>query len=100
MPKWPFEVQDATHMTDADWAELNKLKAAYESGGEKALSKALAELGADPVRYVSVVGALIPDIMREKMRDALAVQGMTEEDLREMLREAERRLASPSQRKH
>src|SRR5436189_298637 len=96
MPRWPFdEVPDPTGMTDADWAELNKLKAAYESGGGKALSKTLAELGADPVRYVRVIGALFPEVVSERLRDLLAERGITEEDLRQMLREAERRFGEP-----
>jgi hypothetical protein len=37
----PFEVVDPSDLTDADWAEINKLKKAYEIGGQKALSKAL-----------------------------------------------------------
>jgi hypothetical protein len=30
--------------TDSDWAELNKLKRAYETGGQQALSIAFAAL--------------------------------------------------------
>src|SRR5438045_1313242 len=99
MPRWPFdEVPDPTGMTDADWAELNKLKAAYESGEAKRCRRPW--LGADPVRYVRVVGALFPEVVSERLRDLLAERGITEEDLRQMLREAERRSESPSPKKH
>jgi hypothetical protein len=37
-----LEVVDTTGLTDADWAEINKLKNAY-AGGQKALSAALDE---------------------------------------------------------
>jgi hypothetical protein len=97
MPKWPFDqVADPAGLTDADWAELNKLKAAYESGGSKALSKAFRELAVDPILSVRVIGALFPEMMREQIRDTLAERGITEEDLREMIRKAE----SPSQEQH
>ena len=97
MAKWPFEEPaDSSGLSDADWAHLNKLKAAYESGGSKALSKAIGELATDPIRYVRVVGALFPEMINEKIRDALAEHGITEEDLREMLRKAE----SPSSEQH
>jgi hypothetical protein len=101
MPKWPFEeVPDPTGMTDADWADLNKLKAAYESGGAKASRKVFAELSADPVRGVRILGALFPEMVREQLKDRLAEHGITEDDLRQMLREAERREESPSSKKH
>ena len=43
----PFdlEVVDASGLTAADWAEINRLKKLCETGGRNALSKALAELG-------------------------------------------------------
>src|SRR5205823_1307297 len=90
MPKWPFEQPaDTSGLSDADWAHLNKLKAAYETGGSKALSKAIGELATDPIRYVCVMGALFPEKINQKIRDSLAEHGITEEDLREMLRKAE-----------
>ena len=81
----PFEVVDPGGLTDADWAEINKLKRAYESGGSEALSKALEELSKDLIRYMTVMAALYPDMVREQIRDEMAEAGVTEEDLREML---------------
>ena len=101
MPKWPFEeIPDPAGLSDADWAELNKLKAAYESGGAKALSAAFRELVVDPIRYISVVGALFPDMVREQIKDTLAARGLTEEDIRRMLEEIKRQSESPSRESH
>jgi hypothetical protein len=68
MPKWPFnEVPDHAGLTDADWAEINKLKAAFETGGAKAFDNALKELlAADPVRCYKVTGALFPKMLHER----------------------------------
>ena len=74
-----------TYLKDADWAEMNGLRAIYEQKGEKALSEALAKLTEqDPVRAAHVIGAFFPDELREAIRDAMAERGMTEEDLREL----------------
>jgi hypothetical protein len=101
MPKWSFgEIPDPAGLSDADWAELNKLKAAFESGGKKAMRKALKELAADPIRWVRVIGALYPEMMREQIKDVLADRGITEADVREMLRKALREAESPSSEEH
>ncbi|SIO55906.1 hypothetical protein SAMN05443247_08153 [Bradyrhizobium erythrophlei] len=92
MTEEPFEVVDSSALTDADWAEINKLRRAYEEGGGKALSKAMEKLAKDPLRFVTVVGAFFPDMMREAIRDTVAEIGMTEEDIREMVQ----RLESPA----
>jgi hypothetical protein len=85
----PFEVADSSGLTDADWAEINKLRKAYETGGRKALRKAFDELSKDSIKYVRVVGALYPDEIRESIKDAMAEKGMTEEDIRELIRKLE-----------
>jgi hypothetical protein len=55
-PDHSLEVVDSSHLTDADWAEINKLKRAYETGGMKALSKAMDELAAgDPIIALHVL---------------------------------------------
>ena len=73
MSNEPFEVVDTSGLTDADWALINKLRAAYETGGKKALKKALAELVKDdPVRFVVVIGAIFPGMIREALKDAVA----------------------------
>jgi hypothetical protein len=37
-------IVDTSLLTDADWAEINKLRRAHDEGGQRALSKALTEL--------------------------------------------------------
>jgi len=92
----PLEVADTSGLTDADWAEINKLKAAYKSGGKRALSKGLKELAIDPVRMIRVIGALFPREVSEGIRDRLAAEGITRDDLLEMIRKAE----SPAKKEH
>src|SRR5215831_5929888 len=56
----------------------------------KALSKAFRELAeADPIKYVHIMGALFPDMIRETAKDHLAEIGMTEDDLRELIQKLE-----------
>ena len=85
-----FEVIDSSHLTDADWAEINKLNATWRNGGKDALSKALGALAdADPIRYTNVTAALFPDLVREAIKDAMAERGITEEDVRDLIRNLE-----------
>ena len=85
-----FEVVDSSHLTDADWAEINKLNATWRNGGKDALSKALGALAdADPIRYTNVTAAFFPDLVREAFKDAMAERGITEEDVRDLIRNLE-----------
>jgi hypothetical protein len=86
----PLGAVDTTGLTDADWAEINKLKRAHDTGDPKAFSKAYEELSANPVKAIRVIGAFFPDMVREAIRDSMAENGITEEDLREMILKAER----------
>jgi hypothetical protein len=86
----PFEVVDSSGLTDADWININGLRRTYKEGGKEALSEALGKLAKDdPVRYVRVIGAFFPEMMREAIKDEMAELGMTEEDLRELMRKLE-----------
>jgi len=85
----PFEIANSSGLTDADWAEINKLRQTYDRGGPAALSKAMEELGQDPIRYVHIMGAIFPDLVREVIKDEMSEVGMTEEDLRELVRKLE-----------
>jgi hypothetical protein len=58
--KHALEVVDTSHLTDADWVEINKLRAVYDNGGREALSKAFNEL--DPVRFMNIMEALYPEM--------------------------------------
>jgi hypothetical protein len=64
------------------------LKKAYETDGPKGLDKAFEELSNDPIKYLRVVGAFFPNEMCESIKDAMAEQGITEEDLREIMQQA------------
>ncbi len=66
-------------------AEINRLKDACKP----ALNKAMAVLARDPVHFTTVIGAFFPEMIREGMKDAVAEAGLTEEDLREMVRKLE-----------
>jgi hypothetical protein len=91
------EVVDSTDLTDADWAEINKLKKAYDAGGATALSAALDALRErDPIQTVRVLGAFFPDLVRETAKDTLAEQGITKEDLLELIQ----KFQNPNQSKH
>ena len=35
---FPLEVVDSSCLTDADWAKINQIKKAYETGGTKGLT--------------------------------------------------------------
>jgi hypothetical protein len=89
-----FEIKDSSGLTDADWAEINKLREAAKRG-TRAVKSAIAALSADPVMYVRVMGAFFPDDIREAIRDEMAESGMTAEDLRELIAKLE-----GSQKKH
>ena len=81
------KIVDTEGLSDADWAEINKLLRAYETGGADAFWDAIEELGdEDPVRYVAVVGAFFPDVVRKILRDEMAKQGMTEEEVRDLFK--------------
>jgi len=100
-PDEPLEVADPSFLTDADWAEINKIKKAYEAGGTNALSKAMDELGkGDPIRYLHVLGAFFPNLVRESIKDSMAELGITAEDLRELLEKAKAKSEGGSTSKH
>jgi hypothetical protein len=81
------KIVDPSHLTDADWAEINKLKRAFEDGGKTALSKAVEKLGNDPIRYVNVMAAFFPEMIREKLKDSLA--DADADDVRELIQKLE-----------
>jgi len=54
------------------------------------MSKAMSKLlEADPIRYMNVIAAYFPDMVRELIKDQMAEIGMTEQDLRELVRKLE-----------
>jgi len=85
-----LEVVDSSGLMDADWTEINKLRCAYERGGSRTLNSALKKLSADPIRYMMVIGAFFPEMVREALLDSLAEAGMTQDDVRKLIREPEK----------
>ena len=85
-------IEDTSLLTDAEWAEINKLTRAYKSGGEKALKKACFDLAEHPRHWVRVFGAFFPDKIREALKDAMARAGINEDDLIEL----DRKLQNPA----
>ena len=77
-------IEHTSGLTDADWAEINRLSRAYDSGGDDALLQAFRHLMKDdPVRALRVWGAFFPHKASEALRDAAAALGISEEDIRE-----------------
>lgn len=81
-----LSVADTSGLTDGDWAEINRLKRAYDDGGVKAFSEALKELDDNPTLRIRVLGAFFPEMVREAIRDAMAASGTIEEDIRDLIR--------------
>jgi hypothetical protein len=79
-------ITEALGLTDADWAEINKLQRIRETKGTKALMKALD--GLDPVRYFRIMAAFFPERIYNEMKDLMAEKGITEDDLKEIVRKA------------
>lgn len=82
----PFHIADPAALTDAIWLEINKLRAAFETGGHEALQQAYRELGKDPVRYIRVMSAIYPNEVQVSMKDAMAKRGLTEQDILDAVR--------------
>ena len=81
-------IEDTSGLSDADWVEINKLRDAYRTGGQKALRDAWRKLTDDPISTVRVYGAFFPDKLRNTIKDVMAAEGMTVEDLTEMIEKA------------
>jgi hypothetical protein len=88
MNNWNDElgITETLGLTDADWAEINKLRRVCETEGTKALTKALDEL--DPIRCFRIMAAFFPERVYNTMKDVMAEKGITEDDLKEIVRKA------------
>jgi hypothetical protein len=91
----PFDVVDPCGLTDADWTEINKLRRAYDAGGQKALTRAYRELGKDPVRYIRVMKAIHPVEVLAAIKDAVAKRGLTEQDIMKAVKSRASRFRDP-----
>ena len=57
----PVAVSDHAGLTDADWLEVNTLRAAYIAGGNPSLSKALEDFcKRNAIAYMRVLNAILP----------------------------------------
>jgi hypothetical protein len=86
--KLELEVVDASGLTDADWTSINKVSCAYDADSFEAFWDEIDKLG-DPSLKIRVAAAFFPDLIREEIKDEMAKQGITAEDLRELLRKWE-----------
>ena len=94
MAKWlELKVVDMSGLTDADWIGINKVMRACEAGGFEVFWDEIDKLG-DPARQIKVARAFFPDLIREALKDEMAEHGITQEDLKELLRLLERPAAS------
>jgi hypothetical protein len=57
---------------------------ACAAGGFEVFWDEIDKLG-DPVRQIKVAGAFFPDLIREALKDEMAEQGITQDDLKELL---------------
>ena len=83
-----LNVVDASGLTDADWAVVDRVNRAFEVGGIEAFWDELERLD-DSVQAITVASAFFPDLIRGIIKDHMAEHGLTIDDLREMLRKAE-----------
>jgi hypothetical protein len=88
MPKKSkLEVVDASDLTDSDWAAINKVIRAFRAGGMHAFWQELDKLDdGDLVLQIKVAGAFFPNEVREALKNEMAEQGITIEDLQEVLK--------------
>ena len=75
-------IQDTSGLSDADWAEINKLEMHTKQAVKKPW-RAWPKLTDDPIRTVRVYGAFFPTI-----KDVMAAEGMTREGLKDMIEKA------------
>jgi hypothetical protein len=100
-PDLPPVVVDSEDLTNTDWAEINKLKRAFENGGSKAFWEAMDRLGEDDLgTQVHIAGAFWPEMVKDLIKDAIADAGMTEEDIREVMRKLKSSQSGGSQTRH
>ncbi len=60
----------ASALTDVDRMELDKLKAAWQAGGEAELAKAQKQLRqTDPIRWFRIVRIFYPELLRKIIGD-------------------------------
>ena len=85
--KSKLEVVDTRGLTDADWAAIDKVIRAYRAGGMEGFWDELETFGDDNlILQITIVGAFFPDVIREAIKDEMAEQSITVEDLRNLVK--------------
>ncbi len=87
---FPMKMVDPSYVSAADWAEINKLKRAWEAGGSEGLKRAIAELFKDPTTATRIMAAFYPERVAETIKDEMAEVGMTKEESEELMRKLQR----------
>jgi AraC-like DNA-binding protein len=65
----PVWVSDGAGLTDADWLQINRIRSAYHTGGNSALSKALEDCcKQNAVAYIRVLNAILPNQIRQLIK--------------------------------
>lgn len=81
----PPRLVDTSHLTEADWLEIDKIQSAFAKRGPKGFDKALEALHKrNQFRWVRVVLAYYPKAVREAARDNMVASGVIAEDLEEI----------------
>jgi len=85
--KSKLEVVDTRGLTDADWAAIDKVIRAYRAGGMEGFWDELETFGdGNLILQITIVGAFFPDVIREAIKDEMAEQSITLEDLRNLVK--------------
>lgn len=85
-----WEVVDPSNLSDADWAELNRLQEIHTNSGPEVSGVAFDELTErNPLQSIRILLALSPTGTMEAFKDVLASKGMTHQDLIEAIRNME-----------
>ena len=84
-PNYDLGIEDTSGLNDLDWLEINKCRAAFKTGGEKALREAYEDLSRrDVVRFSRILGAFFPVEYSEALKDYMARNCIAKEDILEM----------------
>lgn len=94
-------VVDTTGLSDAHWAEINRMFRAFDEGGDEAFWSAMEDLGKkDPIEQCLIAASFFPEMMRELIQDEFAAAGMSEEDVRELRRKLQQMLSDDPGTRH
>jgi len=77
-------LEDPSWLKDHDWIEVNKLRRAYEDGGDDALVKAWGDLYRKDLAQFSRVACAFDRGHLRRIRDAVENAGYTFQDLIEL----------------